>query len=79
MAVFAPDVCLLDIGLPDLDGYELARRIRAAPLGQRARLVAITGYGDEQARQRAIDAGFDHHFVKPVGTERLLALLDSMR
>ena len=71
-----PDVFLLDIGLPDLDGYELARRIRALPAVAGALLVAVTGYGDEQARQQASAAGFDHHFVKPLDIEHLVALLD---
>ncbi|WP_141213198.1 ATP-binding protein [Janthinobacterium sp. PC23-8] len=73
-----PDVFLLDIGLPDLDGYALARQIRAAPELAGAVLIAITGYGDEQARQEASAAGFDHHFVKPIETARLLALLDTL-
>jgi signal transduction histidine kinase/CheY-like chemotaxis protein len=75
---FHPDVFLLDIGLPDLDGYELARRIRALPAVAGAVLVAVTGYGDEQARQQASAAGFDHHFVKPLDTEHLIALLDKV-
>ena len=73
-----PDVFLLDIGLPDLDGYALARQIRAVPKLAGAVLVAITGYGDEQARQEASAAGFDHHFVKPIETARLIALLDTL-
>lgn len=71
-----PDVFLLDIGLPDLDGYALARQIRAVPALAGAVLIAVTGYGDEQARQEASAAGFDHHFVKPIETARLIALLD---
>ena len=73
-----PDVFLLDIGLPDLDGYALARQIRAVPKLAGAVLVAITGYGDEQARQEASAAGFDHHFVKPIETARLMDLLDTL-
>ena len=73
---FQPHVFLLDIGLPDMDGYELARRIRAIPAVAGALLVAVTGYGDEQARRQAAAAGFDRHFVKPLDTENLLALLD---
>ncbi len=75
---FHPDLFLLDIGLPDLDGYELARRIRAIPHVAGALLVAVTGYGDEQARQQASAAGFDHHFVKPLDTEHLIALLEQV-
>jgi signal transduction histidine kinase/CheY-like chemotaxis protein len=71
----APDVCLLDIGLPDMDGNELARRLRAEAATAGAVLIAVTGYGQEQDRKAAIDAGFDHHFVKPVDTGRLAALL----
>jgi PAS domain S-box-containing protein len=70
-----PDVYLLDIGLPDMDGNELARQLRGQPGGNRAVLIAITGYGQEQDRQETATAGFDHHFVKPVDAEHLLALL----
>lgn len=69
-----PDVALIDIGLPGIDGYEVARRIRA--LGQpRPFLVALTGYSRSEDRQRAIDAGFDTHLVKPVDPAVLAALL----
>jgi signal transduction histidine kinase len=61
-----PDVMLLDLGLPHIDGYELARRFRADPAFAEARLVAITGYGGEDNRQRALAAGFDCHLTKPV-------------
>jgi signal transduction histidine kinase/ActR/RegA family two-component response regulator len=60
-----PDVLLLDIGLPDMDGYELARRLRAQPENAGATLVALTGYGQSQDRQEARQAGFDHYLVKP--------------
>ncbi|QOL50124.1 hybrid sensor histidine kinase/response regulator [Massilia litorea] len=70
-----PDVCLLDIGLPEMDGNELARRLRAQPETARALLVAITGYGQEHDRSTALAAGFDHHMVKPVDTARLGAIL----
>ncbi len=69
-----PDVCLLDIGLPDMDGYELAHRIRAAPEMVRATLIAITGYGRQEDKQKAFAAGFDHHLVK-LNTAELTALL----
>ncbi len=70
------DVYLLDIGLPQMDGYELARRLRAQPRNEGAFFMAVTGYG--QARDIALSkqAGFDHHFVKPLDTARLLAVLD---
>ncbi|WP_312510751.1 ATP-binding protein [Massilia sp.] len=74
-----PDVCLLDIGLPEIDGRELARRLRAEPLTAHATLIAITGYGQQQDREAALAAGFAHHLVKPVDFERLLELLDDVR
>lgn len=74
-----PDVCLLDIGLPDIDGCELARRLRAQPELADTVLIALTGYGREQDRSRAIAAGFAHYFVKPVDTSVLGALLDQLR
>jgi CheY-like chemotaxis protein len=69
-----PDVVLLDIGLPGLDGYEVARRIRAAADGA-VRLVAITGYGRDEDRARARDAGFAAHLVKPVNFDALRRVL----
>ncbi|MDB5935344.1 MAG: sensor hybrid histidine kinase [Massilia sp.] len=74
-----PDVCLLDIGLPDMDGKQLARQMRSQPGGDRAVLIAITGYGQEQDRQETAAAGFDHHFVKPVDAEQLLTLLAGLK
>lgn len=72
---YLPNVVLLDIGLPEMDGYEVARRLRQHPLLRNAWLVAITGYGRESDRQRSKEAGFDHHLVKPVGPEKLEVLL----
>jgi len=63
---FLPDVVLLDLGLPDLDGYEVARRVRAEVNLRQPRLVALTGWGSEEDRRRVLAAGFDHHLVKPV-------------
>ena len=74
-AAQAPGICLLDIGLPDMDGYELARRLRASPATSDAVLIALTGYGQAQDRERSVLAGFDHHLVKPVEIDRLIALL----
>jgi CheY-like chemotaxis protein/two-component sensor histidine kinase len=70
-----PDAALLDIGLPEMDGNELARRLRADPRTGPALLVAITGYGQEQDRRAALEAGFDHHMVKPVDLDKLAAIL----
>lgn len=70
-----PDVCLLDIGLPDMDGNELAQRLRAQAETTNTILIAITGYGQRQDREKSIAAGFNHHFVKPVDLEKLLGIL----
>jgi CheY-like chemotaxis protein len=69
-----PSVAIVDIGLPNLDGYEVARRVRAA-LGQGIRLVALTGYGDPEDVERTSAAGFDAHLTKPVALDRLEAIL----
>jgi two-component system OmpR family response regulator len=63
---FAPDVVILDIGLPGMNGFELAREMRARPNTKTALMIALTGYGGESDRQKAREAGFDHHLVKPV-------------
>ncbi|MFC5460795.1 ATP-binding protein [Massilia niabensis] len=73
--VFVPDVCLLDIGLPDFDGNELARRLRRLPQATNAMLIATTGYGRQQDRDAAMAAGFDQYIVKPVNTVELSELL----
>ena len=70
-----PDVLLLDIGLPEMDGFELARRLRALPAGSGLTLIAVTGYGQEDDRIKAAEAGFDHHLTKPIDTARLKRLL----
>ena len=72
---FEPDVLVLDIGLPVMDGYELARRIRQIPRLSGARIIAITGYGQESDRARALAAGFDEHLVKPVSLDTLKSYL----
>jgi signal transduction histidine kinase/CheY-like chemotaxis protein len=74
----APQVCLLDIGLPDMDGAELARRLRALPETAPALQVAVTGYGQDSDRARTRDAGFDHHLVKPIDLDQLQALLEGV-
>jgi len=71
-----PDVVLVDIGLPDFDGYEVARRLRAK-FGAAIRLIALTGYGQPQDRRRAIEAGFDGHLVKPVNPDELPRILST--
>jgi signal transduction histidine kinase len=71
-----PEVIIVDIGLPRLDGYQVARRLRAA-LGTGPRLIAVTGYGQTEDRRRARDAGFDEHLVKPVTPDQLAAALHS--
>ena len=70
-----PDVILLDIGLPGMDGYEVARRLREQQGAGSAHLIAMTGYGQESDRKRSREAGFDHHLVKPVEPARLQELL----
>ena len=70
-----PDVMLIDIGLPGVDGYEVARRIRREPSLERVALVALTGYGREADRQQAMAAGFDYHFAKPVNPDTLQDLV----
>ena len=69
-----PKVVLLDISLPGIDGYEVARRIRLQPLGNEVTLVALTGWGQEKDRRLAAEAGFDQHWVKPVGLDKLKEL-----
>jgi signal transduction histidine kinase len=75
LAAFQPDVCVLDIGLPDMNGYDLAQALRSAADGWRGRLVALTGYGQAGDRALAEQAGFDAHLVKPVDVDALLAAL----
>jgi CheY-like chemotaxis protein len=70
---------LLDIGLPVMDGYELAGRLRELPTLTRARLVAVTGYGQSSDRARALAAGFHEHLVKPVDLQRLAAVIRGLR
>lgn len=74
---FRPDVVLLDIGLPKLNGYDVARRIRAAPWGKDMMLIALTGWGTAEDQRRSREAGFDAHMVKPVDFDRLVELVSS--
>jgi len=68
---YRPDVVLLDIGLPVIDGYEIARRMRQNKQLNETRIIALTGYGQAEDRERALAAGFDDHFAKPVDFTRL--------
>jgi CheY-like chemotaxis protein len=68
---FVPDVVLLDIGLPGIDGYEVARRLRAMKQDPPFKIVAVTGWGQEADRERSKEAGFDLHLVKPIDTADL--------
>lgn len=72
---FKPQVVLLDVGMPELDGHEVARRLRAMPGADTMTLVAITGWGSSDDRQRTAAAGFDHHLTKPVDLQQVLALV----
>jgi PAS domain S-box-containing protein len=77
--LFHPALVLLDIGMPGMDGYEVARRIRARPALQGIQLVALTGWGQAEDRLRSREAGFDHHLIKPAGIDELCALLPGTR
>jgi PAS domain S-box-containing protein len=78
LAMFRPEVILLDLGMPGMDGYETARHIRQHPNGRDIPLVALTGWGQEEDRQRTREAGFNHHLVKPVAFEALQTLLATL-
>ena len=73
-----PDVVLLNLGMPDPDGYEVARRIRAIPRLHHLPLVAVSGWGREADHQRTRECGFNHHFVKPVRADEMLTVLGSL-
>jgi CheY-like chemotaxis protein len=74
-ATFRPHLAFLDIGMPKMNGYDLARRLRALPATATTILIAVTGWGQPRDRDRARDAGFDEHVVKPLEFERLQKLL----
>ncbi len=78
-ATFRPQIIFLDIGMPGMDGYEVARRLRREPNMEKVTLVALTGWGQEEDRRRSQDAGFDLHIVKPVEPEALQELFASFR
>jgi CheY-like chemotaxis protein len=73
--ILRPEYVLLDIGLPGMDGYDVARQLREEPGCKTAVIIAVSGYGQEEDRRRSRDAGFDHHLVKPVDFDSLLPLL----
>ena len=75
---FRPDVVLLDLGMPKLDGFAVCRGIRSAPWGKSMRLVAQSGWGKEEDRRRSAAAGFDHHMVKPIDPAALESLLRTL-
>ena len=75
---FRPDVVFLDIGMPNLDGHETARRLRAQPWGQSLVIVALTGWGQAEDRRRSKEAGFDHHLVKPADPVVVSKLIASL-
>jgi CheY-like chemotaxis protein len=74
-----PEAVFLDIGLPGMDGYEVAERLRELPQAKDAVLIAITGYGRDDDRLRSRRAGIDHHLVKPVAPDALRSLIDSLK
>jgi CheY-like chemotaxis protein len=74
-ALGRPDACLLDIGLPEMDGCELVRRLRELPGMQAVLMAAVSGYSDQQIKQKANDADFDHYFVKPLHIQQIIDLL----
>jgi CheY-like chemotaxis protein len=75
---FRPTVALLDIGMPGMDGLEVARRARQTPEGRAVTLIALTGWGQAEDRRQSKTAGFDHHLVKPVDPLALQALLETL-
>lgn len=77
IAAFDPCLLLIDLGMPDIDGFELARRLSERPERVRQILVAVTGWGDQRHRQRSKEAGFDRHLLKPVRLQEILSILDS--
>ncbi|MES2346022.1 MAG: response regulator [Pseudomonadota bacterium] len=74
---FLPELALVDIGLPGIDGYEVARRLRADPATRHMRLIALTGYGQAEDLRRVMEAGFDRHLVKPVDIDQLMEVIGS--
>jgi len=78
-AEFEPDVIILDIGMPKLNGYEACRRVREQPFGERIVMIALSGWGQDEDKRRSQDAGFNYHFVKPVDPSKLESLLSQLK
>jgi CheY-like chemotaxis protein len=78
LAACRPDLVLLDIGMPGMNGHEVARRIRQRPEFHDLTLVALTGWGQQEDRWRSREAGFDHHLIKPAGVAALKSLIESL-
>jgi CheY-like chemotaxis protein len=78
VSALRPSVVLLDIGMPDISGYEVARQLRQTQEGRSLTLIAVTGWGQERDKLRALEAGFDHHFTKPIDPNTLLELVKRM-
>jgi CheY-like chemotaxis protein len=76
---FRPDTAVLDIGMPDLSGYEVAQELRQEPWATKIQLIALTGWGQEDDRRRARAAGFDHHLTKPIDPDQLGGLIAAAR
>ncbi|HEY6862371.1 MAG TPA: response regulator, partial [Burkholderiales bacterium] len=75
-ACLRPEIVILDIGMPTMDGYEVLRRLRAFPAAASMTIIALTGFAQERDAAHAIAEGFDHHFAKPLDFGRLAALLE---
>ncbi len=78
VASWAPDVVMLDIGLPGMDGFQVGQRLRERWGPERLKLIALTGYGGDEARSRSLHAGFDYHLVKPVNFDELYRILEEV-
>ena len=75
---YHPDIIFMDIGMPGMDGYETCRAIRSTEWGKKLRIVALSGWGQEEDKRRSAAAGFDDHLVKPVDRQALISALDQV-
>jgi CheY-like chemotaxis protein len=75
---FQPELIVLDIGLPKMDGFEVIKRLRARTGGTQPIVIAVTGYGQAEDRRRTQEAGFDHHLTKPVDPKEVMAIIASV-